>query len=96
VKFPARLALLALSLALGACSVLEGSKIDYKSAGKAPTLEVPPDLTQLSRDSRSRSDKENEPNSSATNKPLTPTMNIALILARNKHFEPIWRETAEN
>ncbi len=52
MKFPARLALLALSLALGACSVLEGSKIDYKSAGKAPTLEVPPDLTQLSRDSR--------------------------------------------
>jgi outer membrane protein assembly factor BamC len=52
VKFPARLALLALSLALGACSVLEGSKIDYKSAGKAPSLDVPPDLTQLSRDSR--------------------------------------------
>jgi outer membrane protein assembly factor BamC len=35
-----------------ACSVLESDKIDYKSAGKAPTLEVPPDLTQLSRDSR--------------------------------------------
>jgi outer membrane protein assembly factor BamC len=52
VNSPARLALLALSLALGACSVMEGSKIDYKSAGKAPSLEVPPDLTQLSRDSR--------------------------------------------
>ncbi|MFT3720234.1 outer membrane protein assembly factor BamC [Pseudorhodoferax sp.] len=49
---PVRLALLALSLSLGACSVLENTKIDYKSAGKAPTLEVPPDLTQLSRDSR--------------------------------------------
>lgn len=27
-------------------------KIDYKSAAKAPSLEVPPDLTQLTRDSR--------------------------------------------
>lgn len=32
--------------------MLETDKIDYKSAGKAPTLEVPPDLTQLSRDTR--------------------------------------------
>jgi len=48
----ARLALVGLTMALGACSVLEGDKIDYKSAAKAPTLEVPPDLTQLSRDNR--------------------------------------------
>ncbi|MFT4242489.1 MAG: outer membrane protein assembly factor BamC [Acidovorax sp.] len=47
-----RLSLLALALALSACSALEGDKIDYKSAGKGPSLEVPPDLTQLSRDSR--------------------------------------------
>jgi outer membrane protein assembly factor BamC len=47
-----RFALLALVASLAACSVLEGDKIDYKSAGKAPTLEVPPDLTQLSRDNR--------------------------------------------
>jgi outer membrane protein assembly factor BamC len=47
-----RFALLALVAALAACSVLEGDKIDYKSAGKAPTLEVPPDLTQLSRENR--------------------------------------------
>ena len=33
-------------------SLLEGEKINYKSAGKAPTLEVPPDLTQLQRDNR--------------------------------------------
>ena len=32
--------------------LLEGSKVDYKSAGKAPTLDVPPDLTQLQRDNR--------------------------------------------
>ncbi|GAB4399129.1 MAG: outer membrane protein assembly factor BamC [Rhodoferax sp.] len=34
------------------CSVLESDRIDYKSATKAPTLEVPPDLTQLARDTR--------------------------------------------
>ncbi|MBG9387569.1 outer membrane protein assembly factor BamC [Caenimonas aquaedulcis] len=44
--------LLALCAALSACSVFQSEKIDYKSAGKAGSLEVPPDLTQLSRDSR--------------------------------------------
>lgn len=48
----ARLGLLALSVSLAACSVLEGDKIDYKSATKANSLEVPPDLTQLSRETR--------------------------------------------
>jgi outer membrane protein assembly factor BamC len=43
-------------LALGGCSILESDKIDYKSATRANTLEVPPDLTQLSRDSRYRVD----------------------------------------
>jgi outer membrane protein assembly factor BamC len=33
-------------------SLLEPDRLDYKSAGKAPTLEVPPDLTQLQRDNR--------------------------------------------
>lgn len=33
-------------------SLLEPDRIDYKSAGKAPTLEVPPDLTQLQRENR--------------------------------------------
>jgi outer membrane protein assembly factor BamC len=42
----------ALSCFLSGCSTLEESKIDYKSASQAPTLEVPPDLTQLKRDSR--------------------------------------------
>jgi outer membrane protein assembly factor BamC len=41
---------------LAGCSsvndLLEGNKVNYKSAGKAPTLEVPPDLTQLQRDNR--------------------------------------------
>ncbi len=48
----AKLGVLALCAALSACSMLEGEKIDYKSAGKGPSLEIPPDLTQLSRDSR--------------------------------------------
>ncbi len=37
-----------LGVTLGACSTfdIEGKKIDYKSAGKLPPLEVPPDLTR--------------------------------------------------
>lgn len=42
----------ALTFLLAGCSTLEESKIDYKSASQAPTLEIPPDLTQLKRDSR--------------------------------------------
>ncbi|MFP8834202.1 outer membrane protein assembly factor BamC [Hydrogenophaga sp. XSHU_21] len=34
------------------CSVLQEDRIDYKSAARGSTLDVPPDLTQLSRDSR--------------------------------------------
>lgn len=33
-------------------TVLDGKKIDYKSAGKVPTLEVPPDLTSPAADNR--------------------------------------------
>lgn len=39
------------SLASG-CSVLQEDKIDYQSAKKGNTLDVPPDLTQLNRDVR--------------------------------------------
>ncbi|TSE31405.1 outer membrane protein assembly factor BamC [Tepidimonas charontis] len=41
----------ALLLASG-CSVLEETRIDYKSAKQINTLEVPPDLTQLTRETR--------------------------------------------
>lgn len=44
--------LLALSLAACSGSLIESKKIDYKSAGKAPSLEIPPDLTSPSRDDR--------------------------------------------
>jgi outer membrane protein assembly factor BamC len=41
---------------LGACStttdILSSNKVDYKSAGQLPTLEVPPDLTTPARDNR--------------------------------------------
>ncbi len=49
--------ILAATMLLTSCSsvsnLLAGDKIDYKSSGKAgPSLEVPPDLTQLSRETR--------------------------------------------
>jgi len=47
-----KLVLLSLTLALAACSVLDTDKINYKSAGKGPSLDVPPDLTQLARNTR--------------------------------------------
>ena len=52
-----KLALLGMSLTLTACSFsyLQSDKVDYKSASaakKAPSLEVPPDLSQLTRDTR--------------------------------------------
>lgn len=54
---PTRLAALALCTGLAGCSSLEGmfsgEKVDYRSgAVKSKALEVPPDLTQLSRESR--------------------------------------------
>jgi outer membrane protein assembly factor BamC len=57
VVTPVRAATLALALALGGCAsvenLLSGEKIDYRSQStKTAPLEVPPDLTQLARDSR--------------------------------------------
>ena len=46
------LGLLAVSLVACSGSLIESKKIDYKSAGKAPPLEIPPDLTSPSRDDR--------------------------------------------
>jgi outer membrane protein assembly factor BamC len=54
-RFPAA-AVLAVAALLAACSstesLLEGKKVDYKSAGTLPPLEVPPDLTAPSNDNR--------------------------------------------
>ena len=47
---------LAVPALVAGCSMFgemfEGKKVDYKSAGKLPTLEVPPDLTRPGRDER--------------------------------------------
>ncbi|MDO9403459.1 MAG: outer membrane protein assembly factor BamC [Polaromonas sp.] len=50
-------AALAVAMLLSGCSslsgMLQGEKIDYKTEGKtAPSLDVPPDLTQLSKETR--------------------------------------------
>ena len=50
------LAALAAAFALAACStatdLLEAKKIDYKTSGQLPPLEIPPDLTTPARDNR--------------------------------------------
>ena len=47
------MASVALTLLAGCSgSILESKKIEYKSAGKLPPLEVPPDLTRPNRDDR--------------------------------------------
>ena len=53
----ASLSVLAAAIMLTGCSsigsIMEGQKVDYKSNGKAgPSLDIPPDLTQLSRETR--------------------------------------------
>src|SRR5215204_3718825 len=54
VRMKSRIALLLLSVLLAACStsLFESKKVDYKSAGKLPPLEIPPDLSAPSRDER--------------------------------------------
>jgi len=47
-----KLTLLGLAIGLSACTALETDKVDYRSTGKAPSLTVPPDLTQLSKETR--------------------------------------------
>ncbi|MFA7243430.1 MAG: outer membrane protein assembly factor BamC [Sulfuricellaceae bacterium] len=54
-KFFGRCLMVAVAVAVAGCSsfsVLESKKVDYKSAGKLPPLEVPPDLTALGSDDR--------------------------------------------
>ena len=47
-----KVSLLATAIALSACSALETDKVDYRSTAKAPALDIPPDLTQLSKETR--------------------------------------------
>ncbi len=52
----APLLILVTALFLSGCSslgeMMQGDKVDYKTSGKGPSLAVPPDLTQLSRETR--------------------------------------------
>jgi outer membrane protein assembly factor BamC len=48
---PLALAIASIAMLVAGCSTLDSERIDYKSAGKGPSLEVPPDLSVLSRDS---------------------------------------------
>ncbi len=45
-------ALVSSVLVLSACSTLENEKIDYRGTSKIPALDVPPDMTQLSKETR--------------------------------------------
>jgi len=44
--------LIVLAVAASGCSIFDGKKLDYKSAGKAPSLEAPPDLVMPAGDNR--------------------------------------------
>jgi outer membrane protein assembly factor BamC len=53
VNQTAKLGLLCLTATLAACTtVFDTERIDYRSNVKGPTLDVPPDLTQLSKENR--------------------------------------------
>ncbi len=47
-----KVGLASLALALAGCAALESDRVDYRSTAKAPSLDIPPDLTQLSKDTR--------------------------------------------
>ena len=47
-----KLTLVSAAVLLSACSALESDKVDYRSTAKAPDLAVPPDLTQLTKETR--------------------------------------------
>ena len=47
-----KLTAVAAVVALSACSAFESDKVDYRSITKAPDLSVPPDLTQLKKETR--------------------------------------------
>ena len=47
-----KLTAISAAVLLSACSALQSDKVDYKSTVKAQSLDIPPDLTQLSKDTR--------------------------------------------
>ena len=47
-----KLTAVGVAVALSGCSWLQSDKVDYRTTVKVPTLEIPPDLTQLSKETR--------------------------------------------
>lgn len=77
-------------------NIIEPNRIDYKSAGKATTtsLEVPPDLTQIRRDSRFSVPEANKSSATASSYNLergvkSPGANVAIAPSKlkNMHIE---------
>jgi outer membrane protein assembly factor BamC len=69
-------ALAASLTALSACSVLQEDKVDYTTAKRGNNLEVPPDLTQLSRQSRYALPSDVVSASSLQNGAANPVVNL--------------------
>lgn len=75
-------------------SVLQPDRVEYKSAGKAPSLEVPPDLTQLQRENRYTIPDANRGTATAstynqqqTARPTSPTAAVAVKAASDMRIE---------
>lgn len=74
--------------------MLEGEQVDYKSAGKAPSLDVPPDLTQLQRENRYAIPETNRGVATASSyqlqqevRPTTTAVAVAPNAAPEMHIE---------
>jgi outer membrane protein assembly factor BamC len=52
IHFVRRVAVAFAAVALVGCSTVDSTNVEYKSASKAPPLEIPPDLTTPARDER--------------------------------------------
>ena len=75
---PRWIALAAAASLLSACSILQEDKIDYTTAKRGNDLEVPPDLTQLSRQSRYALPSDVVSASGVNAKPSGPSTGVAL------------------
>jgi outer membrane protein assembly factor BamC len=69
----------ALAVTASGCSMFEGKKIDYKSAGKLPTLEAPPDLVMPAGDNRFAC-----PTSTPRAPPLSPPTTATAAASRKR------------
>lgn len=73
-------------------TLMEPDRIDYKSAGKLPSLEIPPDLTQLQRENRYAIPEANGGTATASGfnaqRPVSePQAKVAVKAIPNMHIE---------